>query len=190
LERAERALRKALALSPTSSLARIQEAFLLYLRKDPLFVSKALQWAEMYPNDGHGLMSLGAWLCWAGRWEDGMRLLKSSAKFNPVLPGWVHFPIADWHLRNQEYDKALEMILRSEMHDLFWYHSRLARAYARMGRMQEAHEQVLILRKIRPDYERFAAAELRKWMWDDDIGAQMEGLRLAGLNVPGESEEP
>ncbi len=190
LARAERALRKALALDPSSALARSQEAFLLYLRKDPLFISKALRWAETYPNDGHGLMSLGSWLCWAERWEDGFRLLERSKRFNLVLPGWAHFPVADWHMRNREFEKALESILRSEMHGLFWYHSRLARAYAHLGRMKEAHEQVAILRKIRPDYERFAAAESRKWMWNNDaIDVQMTGLRKAGLNIPSDSGE-
>ncbi len=67
----------------------------------------------------------------------------------------------------------------------------LAADYAQLGRMEEAQAEVEKLLALYPDFGANARVELEKFFWNFEalLEGYLDGLRKAGLKIPGEPED-
>ena len=69
--------------------------------------------------------------------------------------------------------------------DFFWAHAHMAWTLGLMGRTDEARNYAENLRRLYPEFEPNARAEVEHWFLDPEMVVQLvKGLRLAGFDIP------
>ena len=154
-------------------------------------VDSFFAWAEralaMNVGNATALASLGGKMLQAGRVDEGLSLVLKGAKLNPRYPSWYNYYISGGHYMRGEYEESLTSALRLDW-GINWDYVYRAVAYAQLGRISEARNEIEALEKIDPEFGDEVWQRFRIFNFPDDrIRQYLEGLRKAGLDV---SDEP
>ncbi len=182
------AAREAVRRDPTNAEAHSVLAIIHFFAHDlDLFFTEAEQALSLSPNDATFLDNLGLFIAYAGDWDRGIAMIEQAKFLDPLMSPVHYFAIGHNHLRKGETDKALAAYLRIDLPEYFPTWRSRAVAYAHLGRLDEARDAVAKMLALYPDYQDDLWTYLRDWNFGDDfIKATVEGLRLAGLDVPDE----
>lgn len=144
---------------------------------------------DLNPNDSWILADLGIFLAYSGDFETGLEWIARARALNPKLhPG---FRNADhlYAIAKGDYQEAINVALAkgaTSHHNM----ASLAASYAMNGDQQKAEETVAQLRERFPDFHKEPRAPYRaRGMPKELIDRIMEGLTLAGYDVPPEDAE-
>jgi TolB-like protein/Tfp pilus assembly protein PilF len=185
LGRALEAARHAVRLDPTSSLSYQALAQTHFYRKDlDAFFPAAERSVQLNPNDCTTVAMMGLLIAYAGRWEYGIELVERARALNPYHPGWYYLPLASYHYRARDYEKALEAAQKVNMPGYWGSHVFLAAIYGQLGRAREARIAVENLNRVFPDFRASARRELEKWFQTTEmLDHLVDGLVKAGLEI-------
>ncbi len=196
MQRAERLLSRARAIAPDSPV--VLNAYVLWLRTVGRYAEaiEACQRAiQMHPNRIRGLMGiyheLGRCKTWTGHAEEGIALEEEANRLNPYSPWrFLRYRHIGWYslLLGRDLD-AIRYLERSQtIHPeddgaLHWQHRRLAAAYARNGKVEEARQYLVRADRRWPhDTVRSRAPEvLLSPTYIEQFRQFQDALRLAGL---------
>src|SRR4029077_15664864 len=188
LGRALAAARRAVEAAPSNNLAHYALACTLFFRKDFLaFRSAAERAIELNRMDASVAALIGNLIAYAGDWERGCALVESAMQLNPRHPGWYYFASFNDAYRRHDYRGALGFALKINQPGNFYTHAVTAAAYGQLGMREEARKALKETLAIRPDFAKTAREELGRWFHDLEYAEHnIDGLRKAGLEIPGE----
>ena len=151
-----------------------------------VFHKNAPKAVELNPNDSWILADLGIFLAYSGDFENGIEWIARARALNPKLhPGFRNAEHL-YAIAKGDYQEAINVALSkgtASHHNL----ASLAACYALNGDKKKAEETVAKLRKKFPDFHKDPRAPYRaRGMPDELIARIMEGLQLAGYEVPPE----
>lgn len=188
VERAGEAARNALAQDRDNPDGYYAQAALSRMKGEDIavFLDFANRAIAINPNDSWILADLGTWLAYSGRWEEGEVWITRARALNPNLHSGFNNV---WHLHafmRGDYPAAINTMLT--MGTLVHMNmASLAASYALNGDQAKAEEWVDRLRAKYPDFVKDPRAPFRaRGMPDELIEKLMEGLVLAGYDVPAE----
>jgi adenylate cyclase len=187
LSRALQLARRAVDLAPHSSHSYQALHLVHWLMND---VERSLAAAErglaLNPNDTELMADLGLRYSLRTQWDKGLPLVQQAFARNPAQPGQYRIAPFLHHYINGRYDEAMAEARKIEVPGVIYNHIALAMAYARLGRTDEADAEVDQILAIDPAYGDHVIADLQKRnVHPDLIRAVVDGLRKAGLTVPG-----
>ena len=115
-----------------------------------------------------------------GRSEEAMHLLEQSRQRDPFPPGYVTEMLGNVLFQLGRYQEAIKEVLNVQV-DRYWYHAFGASAYAHLGKLTEARQQVNLLLAMKPGADIGYFQNLNAFK-SPDIGQKyFDGLRKAGL---------
>ena len=183
------AARRAVDAAPSNHLAYHALAAALFFRREhAAFRNAAERAVALNPMDGFTMAYMGFLTAYAGDWERGCKLAERARSLNPHYPGWYWFPAYFDAYRKNEYPAALDIAHKINMPGLWRTTLVLAAAYGQLGEHEAARNAVHELVALKPDFAATAREELGKW-WDAELVEHLvDGLRKAGLEIPGQLE--
>jgi serine/threonine-protein kinase len=185
LGRALQAARRAADAAPSNGLAYGALARALFFRKEfQAFRVAADRTIELNPFNGPTLAAMGAMIAYAGDWERGCAQVERAARLNPRHPGGYWFAPFYNAYRQGDYRAAVDIGLKINLPDFFATHVALAPAYGQLGDHDAAATCVRELLRLKPDFVATVRDELGKWFSPDFVEHQLDGLRMAGLEIP------
>jgi adenylate cyclase len=196
MQRAERLLAQARAIAPDSAV--VLNTYVLWLRtvgRCAEAIEACQRAIQMHPNRIRGLMGfyheLGRCRTWTGHAEEGIALEEEANRLNPRSPWrYVRYRHIGWYSlllgRDLEAIKYLERSLAINPDDdgtVHWQYRRLATAYARIGKIEEAQQYLARANRLWPyDTVRSRAPEvLLSPVYIEQFRQFQDALRLAGL---------
>ncbi len=188
LARALAAAHEAVRRDPTNADAHAALALVYFFAQDiDSYFTVTEQALSLSPNDAWLLGEIGHYTAFAGDWDRGVAMIEQAKTLDPLMPLERYFVIGHNHLRKGEADKALAAYLRIDMPEYYPVWRSRAIAYAHLGRLDEAKDAVSRMLELYPDYQDDLWPYLRDWNFSEDfVSATVEGLRLAGLDIPDE----
>jgi adenylate cyclase len=75
---------------------------------------------SLNPNNAYYLGFAGWAIAYTGQWDRGRQMIEKAAKLNPYHPTWFYYPLIFDHYRKGEYELALAMAQKLDLHDFFW----------------------------------------------------------------------
>ncbi len=149
-----------------------------------VFHKYAQKAVELNPNDSWILADLGIFLAYSGDFENGIEWIARARALNPKLhPGFRNAEHL-YAISKGDYEEAINVALSkgaTSHHTL----ASLAACYALNGDKKRAEETVAKLKTKFPNFHKDPRAPYRaRGMPDELIERIMEGLRLAGYEVP------
>lgn len=181
--------RKAVAASPTNSLAHYGLACTLFFQKDFLaFRPAAERSLALNRMDASTTAFLGLLIAYSGNWESGLHLTQRAIELNPHHPGWYHLGAFHNAYRNHDYRSSVDIALKINMPGYFVAHAALAAAYGQLGEEKRAHAALSELLALAPDIASFAREQLAKWFDAEHTEHHLDGLRKAGLKIAGDED--
>ena len=186
LGRALQAARRAADAAPSSALPYNALARALFFHKEfQAFRVAADRALELNPLNGPTVAGLGGMMAYAGDWEHGCAQVERALRLNPRHPGGYWFALFYNAYRQGDYRGALSVGLRINLPDFFAYHEAMAAAYGQLGESEAAGRSVRDLLRLKPDFVLTARDEIGKWFDRDFTEHLIDGLRKAGLDIPG-----
>ncbi len=144
---------------------------------------------RLNPNDSTVLATVGMLTAFGGEWERGRAMLDKASALNPHQPGWYHLPMALYHYRKGDDERALREALQVNMPGYYPAHMVLAAIYGQLGREEEARGAARSLLEVSPDFPEAGPGRIARWQRDPSLrGRLLEGLRKAG--IPFQEPEP
>jgi len=188
LERALAASRRSVDLDRTCQQGYQTLAQGNFFRRDTqAFRTAAERAMALNPRNTDTLAEMGLMLVHIGEFERGATITRRAMDINPHHAGWYHFSLI-WESCSQgDYEKALEHATRVNMPGMFWQPLVVASLCGLLGRRAEAAGAVKELRKLDEDIEGNARHFIECWHYSSGLMDRiLEGLRKAGLEVPGD----
>lgn len=185
LDDALAAARKAVELSPMTSLPNYALAQALFFHRDFEACRVAAEKAvSLNPMDGATAAFMGLLIAYSGDWEHGCPLAESGLKLNPNQPGWYRYTA--WHdaYRKHDYRKALEIALQLNAPKNYYTHAVLAMCYGQLGDVEKARKAIRDMLALKPDYAEQARSLHGRWIQPELVEELMDGLCKAGLEIP------
>jgi len=182
--RADALAKKALALEPATTKARLLLAYTgMYQRDYDRALAQVDQALAINPSDAECYQTRGAILQWSGKAAEAATWLEGALRLGgsntEVL---MNLGISKYML--SQYEEAIVTLDRALAHNpgrmnQLMVHPVLAAAYARLGKQQEALRERAVIDRIAPffDAERFAGQFGTKEAHDD----MLAGLKAAGF---------
>ncbi len=187
LDRALRAARQAVDADPSNHRAFQALAWALLLRKEFKACRNAGERAlALNPMDGCTTAYVGQTLAFSGEWERGCTMVERARALNPNHPGWYWYATFLDAYRKGDYRGALDLALKMNLPGVSLVEVALAASHGQLGDADAAGCAVQDLLALKPDYAAVAHAELGKWFDADITERLIDGLRMAGLEVPAE----
>ena len=115
-------------------------------------------------------------------------MVRKAMRINPRFPGLYYFTLYHVHVVAGDYEQAAADAEKLGLPDLYWMHAKAATAYGHLGRTKESRAAVKKLLELYPGFGEKAREELESIYWPNPeyIDRYIEGLRKAGLDIPGE----
>ncbi len=180
------AARRAVELAPSSSWAHLSLAqALFFLKEIQGFRNAAERAAALNPMDGNSIAFLGEMLFYSGYSERGLELASRAKQLNPNHPGWYwYIDFFDAYAKG-DYSSALDFTSRVNLPNHFAFYIAIAAAAGQLGHHDAAAKALRVLLQMMPTFAINVRAYSLKW-WNPDFAAHLiEGLRKAGLEIPG-----
>ncbi len=186
LVRAAAAARRAIEMAPSDSLGFHALASVQFLQGEfSAFRTSAERCLAFNPMDGLSMAYLGFMFAYAGDWERGCALAKQARALNPHHPGWYWFADVFDAFRQSNYREALAVVAKLNMPGFWRTNLVIAAIDGHLGDLEAARAGLQGLLAAKPDFAAIARAECSKW-WQPDLVEQiLDGLRKAGLELPG-----
>jgi adenylate cyclase len=182
--------RRGVSLDPGSQLAHMILAYASHLADDiETFHSEAETALSLNPNSPYIIGSIGYLRVLRGELDEGLPLVDRSIQVNPCHPAWFHAVYVLDHLLRGDDEAALAEARTHRPFIAFWDDVVQAAILARLGRLDEAREQVAAALAMRPDIEGRVDELLRRALkiqpLVDDLVIHLERAGLAtGTAVP------
>ena len=129
---------------------------------------------------------LGLQIVHTGEFERGTAIVRRAMELNANHAGWMHFAPLWEHFHKGEYEQALECANRVDVPGLFWPFLVVASACGHLGRRAEAEAAVRDLLALDPEFAAHARSNVGTWHFASGLmDPILEGLRKAGLSIPG-----
>jgi serine/threonine-protein kinase len=128
---------------------------------------------------------MGRMTAYTGDWEQGCAMVERAAQLNPRHPGWYWFPLFYNAYRQGDYTAALRFALKINLPHFYYAQVVLAAAYGQLGQRGAAAEALRELLVLRPDFALTGRDDLARWYPSELVEHMMDGLRKAGLDMPG-----
>jgi adenylate cyclase len=186
LERALEAAQHGVQADPNSQLAYEGLAAAYFFSHDRERFGKAAEReVALNPNNEPTIGNIGFYFGMWGMYDRGLPLLKKAIKLNPYHPGWYWFPFWLQAYARGEYEEALDFAEKGNRPSLFISYAHLAATYARLGRKEQAAQELRTLLQLRPDYPERMRELGRFWNVSEPVSDKIaEGLRKAGWRSP------
>jgi TolB-like protein/DNA-binding winged helix-turn-helix (wHTH) protein/tetratricopeptide (TPR) repeat protein len=200
LDRAQRLVAEAAALQPESNQVLWMRAYLLRIHQRwPEAIEGFQRLVEAYPNDSGGTFMLGLCMALSGHAEEAIPVIERSIRLNPRFPNiWTRYGMLGYALvmlgRDEESIEWTRRALAADSENTplvrHYQYRRLAVAYARTGRIEEARAALADANRLWP------YGTLRS-VYPDDVRSDVnvaqtqhyrEGLRLAGMRDHAEED--
>ncbi|HLW88718.1 MAG TPA: protein kinase [Terriglobales bacterium] len=186
LDRALAAAQRAVDLAATNALGHYVLATVYFFRKEMVpFRVEAERALALNPFDASVRAYLGLLIAAAGEWDRGCQLVESAMQLNPNCPGYFYFARCCNAYRQGRYAEVLEGAARVNMPTYYHTHALRAAALGQLGRREDARKALQDLLALRPDFAASARQEYAKWYSAELIEQLIDGLRKAGLEIPG-----
>jgi adenylate cyclase len=138
---------------------------------------------EINPNYADLLAHTGLFLTFAGKPEEAIDQIKMAMRLNPHYGDWYPSELGFAQYLAGRYESAAmslnEAIDRNP--DALWDHQRLAATYARLGRLDQARDEVNLILETNPKISIADIGRGLPFKVRADLERYLEGLRLAGL---------
>jgi adenylate cyclase len=138
---------------------------------------------EINPNYADLLAHTGLFLTFAGKPEEAIDQIKTAMRLNPHYGAWYPSELGFAQYLAGQYEPAAmslkEAIDRNP--GSLWDHQRLAATYARLGRTDEARDEVNLILEMNPEFSITEIGRSLPFKNSTDLEVYLEGLRLAGL---------
>jgi TolB-like protein/Tfp pilus assembly protein PilF len=185
LGRALATAQRAVDSAPSNHLAYYALATTRFFQKNMhAFRVAAERCIALNPMDGSTIAYLGL-LMLPSDPDRGLPLVKSAMQMNPNHPGWYELATFSHAYLKGEYQKALDSALAINLPGYFHTHSARAAAYGQLGLRDAAQKSLDELLALRPDFAATVHDEYAKWYNPEQVEHMIEGLRKAGLDIPG-----
>lgn len=177
--------KKATYIDQRCQFAHYVLAYAYLLKKDPQKVKKALEKVvHLNPNSAFLVGATAFWLCLAGYFEKGLRILKHSITLNPYYPRWFHHASFLYNLKQGDYARAMEEAERFHIPDFFWSYLDKAVAAGLLGKTDAAKAMLKKTIELHPDFASHPHYYVSAFVIEDDLMEKMqEGLKVAGLRI-------
>lgn len=187
LDRAFAAAQRAVHFAPNHALGHYAQAYVCFFRKETVSFRAAAEKAlALNPMDGSVMGILGVLITHAGESERGCQIVEAAMQINPNYPGLFRFAAFTDAYEKGKYAEALELAVRVHMPNFFYAHAARAAALGQLGHREAADREVRELLTLRPDFATEARREYSKWYDPELVEHMIDGLRKAGLEVPGQ----
>ena len=181
LERGFEAARKAVALDPLDSRARVYLAQAHFYRREiSKFDTQVARALALNPHDSWAWFFAAFLNACIGRLDESMRMADRAMRLDPHHSGHYHWVPANYHYINGRFEEALEAVLRVDAPSFSIWHAWLAAIYGQQGRLDEARAEAAEVRRLRLDFD-LAAHYRRSNMPEENIRKLLAGARKAGL---------
>jgi len=191
LDRALTAAQRAVDLAATNALGHYALAAVYFFRKEMVpFRVEAERALALNPLDASARACLGLLIAAAGEWDRGCQMVESAMQLNPNCPGYFYFARCCNAYRQGRYAEVLEGAARVNMPSYYHTHALRAAALGQLGRQDDARKALQDLLALRPDFAATARQDYAKWYDPELIEQIVDGLRKAGLEIPGNSAMP
>ena len=171
---------KAAALAPDDYFSHWTLGYLYLLQRDFDLSGAAYERARtLNPNDAEFLTSMSTTLIYLGRPQEAIDEIKKAMRLNAHYHetdlsylGWAYYDAA-------QYEEAVRTF-RSINSPATWVHRRLAAAYVRLGRLEEARAEIAQMLEKEPDYN---LERTKVWPYKDvaQLDRYIQDLRKAGV---------
>ena len=189
LDRALAAAQRAVDLAATHALGHYALATVYFFRKEMVpFRVEAERAMALNPLDASVRAYLGLLIAASGEWDRGCQMVESAMQLNPNCPGYFYFARCCNGYRQGKYAEVLEAAARVNMPSYFHTHALRAAALGQLGRREDARKALQDLLALRPDFAAAARQEYAKWYSSELIEHLIDGLRKAGLKIPGQNK--
>jgi len=131
------------------------------------------------PNDANVMASFGSILAVIGRADEGVQQIEKAMKLNPYHPEWYWGGLAIALFAARRYEECLKANDKIRAGKHHWQMARTAACLAQLGRLDEAHEVVAEILRIKPDFHLREEMPLYKYKADADH--LYDAMRKAGL---------
>ncbi len=184
LDRALAAARRAVDLAPSNHVAQQALAVVLFFRRDLAGCRSAAERAlALNPLDGSNEAIF--LITFTGDWDRGCRLIRWAMEQNPHHPRWYELILAINEYRVANYRGALDETIKANLPDGVWKVALLAAAHGQLGEVEAARATLRTLPASEGDLAQSARAQFEKWFDAPLVDHLMDGLRKAGLGIPG-----
>jgi adenylate cyclase len=186
LDRAREAARTALDIDGENYLANVALAHVRFFSGDlEGFRRSADRVLELNANDADALALIGTLLTLSVSSPRASALVAKAVALSPRPPGLYYVAQSVGALRAGRADDALAAALRIDAPSWFIAPALVAASAGLAGRSDVAQRSATRLLELYPAFPQNAAAEIRKWQLDRDLGEiLMRGLRAAGIQIP------
>src|SRR5437588_4965829 len=187
LDRALTAARRGVELDRTNQFAMVALAQTHFFRQDLAAFGPAAERAmALNPLNTDAVGILGLQIVHTGEFERGTAIVRRAMELNANHAGWMHFAPLWNHFHKGEYEEALECANRVDFPGFFWPYLVMASACGHLGRRTEAKAAVADLLALDPEFAAHARSKVGTWHFASGLMEPiLEGLRKAGLSIPG-----
>ena len=185
MERAREAAWRSVKIDPACQMGWKQLAEVQFFSRDfSAFRETAERAMSLNPRDGITSALMAILIAYSGEWERGAVLAQRTMELNRHHPGWYHLTVVHHQYRKGEYEAALQTAKKINMPEFHWAQLMIAAACGMLGRREEAHPAIELLRKYNPTFLDLnnVRDDIEKWLTDKDAVDQLlQGLQKAGL---------
>ena len=136
------------------------------------------------PRDGITSAFMAILIAYSGDWERGAALAQRTMELNRHHPGWYHLTVVHHQYRKGDYEAALQTAKKINLPEFHWAQLMIAAACGMLGRREEAHPAIELLRKYNAPFLDLnnVRDDIEKWLTDkDDVEQLLVGLQKVGL---------
>jgi adenylate cyclase len=188
LSKAMEMAQKAVSLDDTLAGAHATLGYisLLWKRDYGKAIAEAERAVALEPNSAEAYFSLGSYLFWSGRFEEGIGYLKKALSFSPIEPARYLNLLAHSHAAIGQYEEAISLYKKIIQNHPNHRNAQvgLVCAYVFSGREEEARIQAKEILRIEPKFTVQGFMETTALLYKDQAFAEKfrnEPLRKAGL---------
>ncbi len=135
---------------------------------------------RLNPNDAEARMFFADFQVVSGRPLEALEAATKAFRLNPQPPGWYYWILGRAQVLNGQYDKAVATLRREETYRTPSRRFLIA-ALARLGRIDETHEEAKLFLASNPHWRISTWAENQAFRNTKDLEFWIETYRLAGL---------
>jgi TolB-like protein len=185
MERARDAAWRSVKIDSACQMGWKQLAEVYFFSRDySAFRETAERAMSLNPRDGITSALMAIMIAYSGDWERGAALAQRTMELNRHHPGWYHLTVVHHQYRKGEYEAALQTAKKINMPEFHWAQLMIAAACGMLGRREEAHTAIELLRKYNATFLDLnnVREDIEKWAADKDVVEQLlQGLQKAGL---------